>query len=283
MDAFHSLWTKPSGKINSEVYRMEDFEILTLILSAVTWRKYNGSIRMITDSVGLDYIFNNNLEGLYDLGVTKELDCIKGIDSFLFWAAGKIFALKSIKSPCVMLDTDFIVWQDIRQYLKNDVIAAHEEGLYESVYPKIDVFKMDKEYIFSSKWDYSINPANTAFLYIPSQDFKNYYTGKSIEFMENCYNNKEFPVSSIVSMCFAEQRILPMCVAEKNLRIGYLLNKDKLNEQNLVTHIWGYKNILRKSKEETTRFCKKCVNRIKVDYPEYLYIIENSKELAVYL
>ena len=30
---------------------MEDYELLTLMLSALAWRRHNGEIRMVTDSV----------------------------------------------------------------------------------------------------------------------------------------------------------------------------------------------------------------------------------------
>lgn len=58
-----------------------------------------------------------------------------------------------------------------------------------------------------------------------SQYFKDYYTSKSIEFMENCHNNEIFLVNPTVSKCFAEQRLLPMCVAKKELKIDHLLDK----------------------------------------------------------
>ena len=54
MKAFHSNWTAPY-LINSSLYEMKDYEILTTILSALKWREKNGSIKMITDRVGESY------------------------------------------------------------------------------------------------------------------------------------------------------------------------------------------------------------------------------------
>lgn len=62
------------------------------------------------------------------------------VDSFLFWASGKIFTLRAMKTPCVMLDTDFMVWQDVRAKLKYNIIATHDEELCDLIYPKIDIF-----------------------------------------------------------------------------------------------------------------------------------------------
>ena len=47
---FHSNWTRPFFTLNKDKeYFIEDFEILTTILSALKWREFNGSIKMITD------------------------------------------------------------------------------------------------------------------------------------------------------------------------------------------------------------------------------------------
>ena len=48
--AFHSNWTTPFFKMNpNKEYYIEDFEILTTIISALKWREKNGSINMVTD------------------------------------------------------------------------------------------------------------------------------------------------------------------------------------------------------------------------------------------
>ena len=44
--AFHSNWTSPFFiQNNLNEYYIEDFEILTTILSALKWRQNNGSIK----------------------------------------------------------------------------------------------------------------------------------------------------------------------------------------------------------------------------------------------
>ena len=49
IQGFHSNWTKPFFTLNqNKEYFIEDFEILTTILSALKWREFNGSIKMIS-------------------------------------------------------------------------------------------------------------------------------------------------------------------------------------------------------------------------------------------
>lgn len=51
MQAFHSNWTRPFFIRNPHIeYRIEPFELLTTALSALEWRRENGSIRMICDT-----------------------------------------------------------------------------------------------------------------------------------------------------------------------------------------------------------------------------------------
>ena len=56
IEAFHSNWTAPFLRANpNKNYYIDDFEILTTIISALKWRENNGSIKMITDDIAADY------------------------------------------------------------------------------------------------------------------------------------------------------------------------------------------------------------------------------------
>ena len=47
IEAFHSNWTAPFFELNSHnEYYIEDFEILTTIISALKWREKNGSLQL---------------------------------------------------------------------------------------------------------------------------------------------------------------------------------------------------------------------------------------------
>ena len=62
MDAIHINWTKPFRNRFNAPYEVEDFEILTTILSALKWREKNGNIKMVTDSVGAQYYKKTGLD-----------------------------------------------------------------------------------------------------------------------------------------------------------------------------------------------------------------------------
>ena len=106
MQAFHSNWTRPFFIRNPHIeYRIEPFELLTTALSALEWRRENGSIRMICDTPAKRYYESLGLCFLWDDGVYPLLDTMpEDINATAFWAAGKLYALSAMPSPCVMLD-----------------------------------------------------------------------------------------------------------------------------------------------------------------------------------
>ena len=283
IEAFHSNWTRPFFYSNQhKEYYIENFEILTTILSALKWREKNGSIKMITDKVGADYYKSIGLDEIWDLGIDIALDDINDkIDSNIFWAAGKLYALKIQKSPCVMIDTDFIVWENIESILKDtEVSVIHKEKISKEVYPDRDYFKFKNGYSLDEELDWSVLPSNTAFIYISNDDFKNYYTKSAIDFM----NNLECDHNKITNMVFAEQRLISMCAKRKNIEINEIMSLDTLfsMKQNLFTHTWGYKREMRMDFNKRREFCIRCITRIIKDYPEYEKIIANIESLKEY-
>lgn len=283
IQAFHSNWTAPFFYLNKDKeYYIEDFELLTTILSALKWREHNGNIKMVTDTIGAEYYRNLGIDKIWNLGIEVSLDYIdEGINSNVFWAAGKIYALRNQEAPSAMIDTDFIVWESIQDVLKsNDLAIIHKEEIIGEVYPYKNYFKMKSEYKFDEQWDWSILPCNTAFTYISNNDFKEYYTKSSIEFMRNLDSGK----NKITNMVFAEQRLISMCAKKMNININEMMSLEKLfsREQTLFTHTWGYKNLMKNNFSKRKSFCIKCINRIIKDYPEVEEVIANIKELQYY-
>lgn len=280
MRAIHINSTAPFFASNpNEEYRIDDFEILCTMLSALKWREKNGSIMMITDSIGANYYQSIGLESIWDGGIDSSLG--KGdpdIDDIGFWAAGKILALKRVNAPVAMIDTDFIVWDNISDILgQGGITTAHREELYYDVYPPPSTFKMGerskKEFWLDDDFA-SVLPCNTAFAYFHDDEFMKFYVQQSIDFMTNvpiCDN-------TLTYMVFAEQRLLAMCAAKMNVEIHTLLDKDNLFEPGGgYTHLWGYKQQLRQNENERQLLCERLEHRIKKDFPQYEQVLINVK------
>lgn len=129
----------------------------------------------------------------------------------------------------------FIVWED--PPFEDKIIAAHEEELMPSVYPDVSSFRL-KGKVLDEGLDYTTLPLNTAFLYIPDEDFKQYYTSRSIAFMKSAVYGGDY----LTYMVFAEQRLLPMLA--KRCGIGYttLLDKDRLFCRRISLLTFGAQN-----------------------------------------
>ncbi|MDR2864792.1 MAG: hypothetical protein LBV68_04175, partial [Spirochaetaceae bacterium] len=187
---------------------MDDFELLTTILSALKWRQLNGNIKMITDEAGALYYQKLGIEHIWDLGIDTTLDKFRdyAIDPAIFWAAGKILALGEQKIPVAMLDTDFVAWVNLEEKLEKTKLAViHREDIDAKIYPGVEYFNLTGNYTLP-EWDWTVLPCNTAFLYINDENLKEYYTEQAINFM------KITPAvfDPLTFMVFAEQRLLAM-------------------------------------------------------------------------
>jgi hypothetical protein len=244
--------------------RIEKFDLYNTVLSALLWRKYNGEIDLICDEISAGFY---EQFGVWNAVKSIIPDDLEGINPQMFWAAGKLLALREIEAPVVMLDKDFIVWKKLE--FDDKIIAAHREDLHPDVYPDIDYFQT-KSYTFNLAFNYSIEPLNTAFLYLPDESFKQFYVNMAIDFMKSakdCNDNLRY-------MVYAEQRMLAMCAEYFEQSVETLLDKDKIFEhQNHFTHLWGAKQQMRDNPEQEQEFNARCQARIRRDFPEYEYVI----------
>lgn len=277
MNAIHINWTKPFMNKFNRPYEVEDFEILTTILSALKWREKNGSITMITDSVGEEYYRKTGLDVIWD-SVENALDSVD-VNPDVFWAAGKIFALNRQSAPVAMIDTDFIVWETIDPNSLSDVTVIHFEDLYPDVYPPKEHFNV-KDYSFDDDFDWHLKACNTAFCIIKNDDLLKYYTEQSIKFMRHTDEKDD----RLTYMVFAEQRLLPMCAKKLNKSVAAFSDLKRLfeNGENCFTHTWGMKQQMRDNGALRYDFCRRCINRIVHEYPHMYRIMKNIENLKQY-
>lgn len=288
MDAFHANWTKPFFiKHPNEAYFIEDFELLVAVLSALKWRQKNGSIKMYTDQLGGDYYEKLGLADIYDLGIEPSLEKVvpKTLIPQLFWAAGKIYALSMEQTPVMMLDMDFIVWDSIlEESNKQDLCVTHREVLNELIYPKYKTFSDLYPYKYDTKWDWTINPCNTALVCFGSQALKDYYVNQCMAFMNADFNLPQDQKKQVILMVFAEQRLLAMCAGKMGVKItSYISNNMDIHEYKKYTHIWGFKKSIYGSAHLRKAFCQSCVDIILADFPQVYDTLCKIPSIQTYL
>lgn len=273
--AIHVNSTAPFFAKNGDTpYYIEKFDLYCSVISALAFRKNHGAIFMITDSTAAEYYEKIGIAPVWN-GIKPIIpDDMDGINPLMFWAGGKLLALREIPAPVIMLDTDFIAWE--LPELNGNITCAHRENLMPDVYPPLEYFRVNSPNIMKNL-DKGALPCNTAFLYLPDEDFKQLYVSRAITFMKAAENCADY----LTYMVFAEQRLPAMLAAQCGLTVDTLMDKDRLFfPQNAYTHLWGAKQAMRDNKEKTDDFCARCAERIKTTFPQYEWVIgkiENSE------
>ena len=281
MQAFVSNWTRPYAvRCPDRPYQMTDFDLLTTVLSALVWRRENGSIRMITDDTGAQYYRSLGLTDLWDGGIFTYLNDIPStIDPCTFWAAGKLYALAATPAPCVMLDTDFIVWHSLSEHWHRPLAVIHREALNPAIYPAPSAFVLAPSYHFPTNWNWHEPACNTALTYFGNDTLRKTYVGQAMDFMQAARGR-----DGVIYMVFAEQRLLAMCAQACGVPIHAFSTEQDLFQGNQrdFTHIWGFKQAMQEQPVLHELFCQKCAARIRKDFPIYANICQTIPQLQPY-
>lgn len=281
MQAFVSNWTRPYAvRCPGRPYQMTDFDLLTTVLSALVWRRENGSIRMITDDTGAQYYRSLGLTDLWDGGIFTYLNDIPStIDPCTFWAAGKLYALAATPAPCVMLDTDFIVWHSLSEHWHRPLAVIHREALNPAIYPAPSAFVLAPSYHFPTNWNWHEPACNTALTYFGNDTLRKTYVGQAMDFMQAARGR-----DGLIYMVFAEQRLLAMCAQACGVPIHAFSTEQDLFQGNQrdFTHIWGFKQAMQEQPVLHELFCQKCAARIRKDFPIYANICQTIPQLQPY-
>lgn len=273
MDAFHIISTAPFFAKNNGAFALEDFDLYCAVISALEWRRDGSRIFLYCDRPAAEYIGNAGLSSVWDEVRAAVPDDLGGIDPEMFWAAGKLLALRQMPAPCVMIDTDLIVWR--KPEFGEELIAAHREDLNPDIYPPLEFFSAPGHSI--PEFSREVLPLNTAFLYMPDNSLKELYTSQAIAFMrsaEKCGDKLKY-------MVFAEQRMAAMCADFTGTPVKTLLDKDHLFfPQDSFTHLWGAKQKMRDVPALREEFICRCVTRLQRDYPGWEWTVGRIKEAA---
>lgn len=267
MNAIHIASAAPAFAKGKTKVCVEDFDLYCTAFSALCWRALNGRITLCCDKPYADYYQKIGFSKLWDEIRVCVPDDLEGINPLMFWAGGKLFGLRETDAPVVMIDTDFIVWRKLE--FGGEIIAAHREDISDGIYPPLSYFRANNHIIpdFSEK----VLPLNTAFLYLPDNDFKEFYTSQAISFMKSAVDADD----PLKYMVFAEQRLVAMCADYTNTPVKTLLDKDSLHyPQRDFTHLWGAKQAMREHPEWREDFLGRCRKRLAELFPEYAYIAE---------
>ena len=259
---------------NKEVEPYHEIDLLTTLLSCISWKKYYGPIKLFCNQEFLDYIKEYGLDKAYDeinVDVSDTIPYKEYLDKY--WSFNKIHVAKlisEIEEKFVILDNDFYVRIPYEFNWDVNFIGYHYEAYninsLENVYLDPKVFLDEENY---KKLNWGVPPINCAFMYFNSKNlidtWYSWATGV-IEF------NKDKPRNEYDSdTIFIEQRLLPTLCDALNLSYGtllpnYYLQYIPFNEEgyewfplmdsdlryrelfNNFRHIWGMKRYYNQKK-----------------------------------
>jgi hypothetical protein len=294
MRAFHVYSLKPAATWYGRAQEhhtcsFPDFELLALILSALSWRRHNGSIKLYTDEVCAAYFAARGLDALWDDGIdTWTLEAIPLTTNFsIFWAFARTIALYHERSPCCMLDMDMIVWKPIAPLLRSDFMAIHSEPLDFEVYVPKEQLSIPSDYVWED-WDWTVLPCNAALMYFGRDDLRHACAVQGLKFMHKNFVTQELN-SLPAHAVFVEQRLYPMCIQKQGGDIGYFLQSyqgallmDGTNNDTF-THLWLYKRLLVNNHERRQHLCRRMITRIRTEFPAFAGGLSQIPEIRAYL
>ena len=262
--ALHILSTKPGREFRQgRPYAPDFFEAACGILSALMWRKLNGTIKFYLDNEAYAWFDSNGLLDAYDGGVdVKTLEAIPSfIDQHIFWASSKFFALHVEKAPVAMMDMDLIIWKNLDSILAANPLTVLHFEMFEECYIPAEALKIRPGYTFDPEWSWTeAYPFNTGFAYFSDQAFKELFVEKAVDFMRD---NKERATENVSQMVFAEQRLLSMLARQKGVSTGRLIENPYDEHNEVFTHLWGAKRIARDNPEQRAYLVRALMTRIR--------------------
>jgi hypothetical protein len=288
MLGIHTVWTGTDRRGTPKIHDMMAFESLTMILSCLYWKRFQGKIKLYCDQPFYDYINDLGLTSLWDEIDTTTLSegLSDDINTDTFWAYCKMYVNSLQTEPFVSLDID--LFQDRPyDYTTHDLVFSHiETSDYGNgeipphhifYYPNYHEWEMFKER-FEKFPNIKVNTMafNVAVLAINNLDVikdlmgvvNSFVKGNNFDPQDITTHGHEkimYTIHSSSLMTFVEQRLLA-AVAESNkytwkhvLNLIYSGEKQGwLGDMNEminpgITHLWGWKTQYRLKEYENDR------------------------------
>ena len=285
---------------NSDQYYQSDLELLYTILSVGNWKKFNGSTKLYTDNIGLEYYKQTNLIELFDEVDIDTLNNYTEVDGGQFWTSGKSYCIGVEQTPFCFLDLDFIIQEKLPEWVFNsEITIAHWEIPRGYYYPNKEQFKDIKHWQPPSDFAYRMLIPNTSFLYINNKQVQEDYLRTHLEAVNT---QDEIPEwfwlltdQGLLGQTLRRLNVKPetltdrvfLADSEGHNTIGnsdlfyYPVAHDSSKDQIKWWHIWFNKIYYNSTEEIRIRTCQDLVIEIKMTLPEFKYLIDNS-HLKVY-
>ena len=218
-----------AGLFDNDTAKFPESTLLFMQLSALQWRRTNGTIKLYTDTRMKKFLAERDLLSCWnfvDTDVLENFYCTNpNIRHDAFWSAGKFATYLSETAPFVCIDTDLIDFSGV------DFSFAHWESIEsgDKNYPDLSTLNRPKGYhlLDSASPIFKKRACNMAITYFGINTFKNEFTRLALNFIVNNDFN--------VNQRYATPEIL---YAEQRLPLALLLNQ-KLSYRPVINLTWS--------------------------------------------
>ena len=206
--------------IRKQISFYTKLDVLLLLSSVRLWKRHHPNYNTVlyADSLTIEVLENLNAIKLWD--EVHNLPENMFIYKSVFWASSKLQVLRNVKGPSIIMDHDFLVYTNLSQYFKDNVVVTVEEN-GKNYYPTAyDPFmRAVKDVLPRPK----LRAINCSFLYFPTNSFCNYYAEQSLSLMEK-FTKLKVPNSRYLIV--SEQLLLKHLLDKHNIRYNSLMKAE---------------------------------------------------------
>ena len=154
------------------------FNITLLVTSACLWRKYhpNHKLELYLDEQTFNKFLSLDILNLWH--DVKPLDYKDRINRQVLWAGCKSKIVSKATEPFAIIDHDFLIFNNIDEYLKDSVIYTHDEDMSAWYIEPRDEYNQKLTNPIEYTQDLA---ANVSFLYLPDPSFAQKYGNRVIQ------------------------------------------------------------------------------------------------------
>lgn len=205
------VWTLENVKGDKSFYSR--FNLLMIIASVSLWRKYHPTHKTVIYLDDITYKVFSNLDILHLWHENRPLIYPERIKRSVFWSGSKTKIISETNIPLLVVDHDFLIFRNIDEYLKEDLICTYDE-IASNWYP-----------LPTDKWGTRLTTpirhiidkaSNVSLFYLPDSKFANRYGKQTLK------NHIEFSSMDAKGMTpnhmiYSEQFMLRQWIEEENI------------------------------------------------------------------
>ena len=284
MRGIHTIYST-NGRYKKFYY----FELLQLMLSSLTWRKYNGDINLYCDDSFKSVIDELDISWFWDsIDYTSLKQIPEDINQDIFWTYPKMFIHSLQKDPFCSIDADLYLTKSIQDHKEDIVFSHYEIDLHENTYPNFYELELFRE-VFNYQ-SIESSAINTCLVQFNRLDVLEPLMEITNKFVTKDYT-KFFDYPSHSWTIYCEQKVLGQLVDdlgytkksvmdvyydcfdwEKNIR-------DFIPPRYGIDHIWFEKEEFYNNDPQRLMKTFRLLKEIEINFPEYL---DQAKSLMRY-